>query len=113
MKEALKEKYKKLSLVELIKIVESEDYTETATKVAKELLEESTTLPESIHQIAYDLWSEEIKNNFKHYLYSQEIPKSHFLSDKELKEIMTTVFNEWKDRQELLSIDTTKYWFIA
>lgn len=111
MKDQLKERYQNLDINELVKIVESTDYTEVATEVAKEVLEENTTLSESIHQAAINYWTVEITENFKDYLYSQEIPNSHFLPDKELKNIMTVVFNEWKAKQDLMSIDTTKYWF--
>ena len=40
------------------------------------------------------------------------MPKSLFLSELEIKEIVKIKFEEWKERQELLGIDITKYWAV-
>ena len=40
------------------------------------------------------------------------MPKSLFLSELEIKEIVKMKFEEWKERQELLGIDITKYWAV-
>ena len=43
---------------------------------------------------------------------NKTLPKSLFLNDEEMKTVLKIKFEEWKERQELLGIDITKYWAV-
>ena len=59
-----------------------------------------------------EYWSSYVTEQIKFILLDKKIPKSLFLSEVDIKEIVKIKFEEWKERQELLGIDITKYWAV-
>ena len=108
----LKEKLNKLSIIELVIIAEPHsDYTDEAKTHALDLLKEKNweNDPDIFDEIK-EYWSGFISEQIKSILLEKKMPKSLFLSELEIKEIVKMKFEEWKERQELLGIDITKYW---
>ena len=110
----LKEKLNKLSIIELVIIAEPHsDYTDEAKTHALDLLKEKNweNDPDIFDEIK-EYWSGFISEQIKSILLEKKMPKSLFLSELEIKEIVKMKFEEWKERQELLCIDITKYWAV-
>lgn len=110
----LKEKLNKLSIIELVIIAEPHsDYTDEAKTHALDLLKEKNweNDPDIFDEIK-EYWSGFISEQIKSILLEKKMPKSLFLSELEIKEIVKVKFEEWKERQELLGIDITKYWAV-
>lgn len=110
----LKEKLNKLSVIELVIIAEPHtDYTDEAKTYALDLLNEKNweNSPHVCEEIK-KYWSNYISEHIKSILLEKNIPKSLFLSEVDIKEIVKVKFEEWKERQELLGIDITKYWAV-
>ena len=110
----LKEKLNKLSIIELVIIAEPHtDYTDEAKTLALDLLKEKKweNSPRIFDEIK-EYWSSYVTEQIKFILLDKKIPKSLFLSDVDIKEIVKIKFEEWKERQELLGIDITKYWAV-
>lgn len=110
----LKEKLNKLSIIELVIIAEPHsDYTDEAKTHALDLLKEKNweNDPDIFDEIK-EYWSGFISEQIKSILLEKKMPKSLFLSELEIKEIVKMKFEEWKERQELLGIDITKYWAV-
>ena len=110
----LKEKLNKLSIIELVIIAEPHsDYTDEAKTHALDLLKEKNweNYPDIFDEIK-EYWSGFISEQIKSILLEKKMPKSLFLSELEIKEIVKMKFEEWKERQELLGIDITKYWAV-
>lgn len=110
----LKEKLNKLSIIELVIIAEPHsDYTDEAKTHALDLLKEKNweNDPHILDGIK-EYWSGFISEQIKSILLEKKMPKSLFLSELEIKEIVKIKFEEWKERQELLGIDITKYWAV-
>ncbi len=110
----LKEKLNKLSIIELVIIAEPHsDYTDEAKTHALDLLKEKNweNDPDIFDEIK-EYWSGFISEQIKSILLEKKMPKSLFLSELEIKEIVKIKFEEWKERQELLGIDITKYWAV-
>ena len=110
----LKEKLNKLSIIELVIIAEPHtDYTDEAKTYALDLLNKKNW---ENSQYVFDeikkYWSNYISEHLKSILLEKNIPKSLFLSEVDIKEIVKVKFEEWKERQELLGIDITKYWAV-
>ncbi len=110
----LKEKLNQLSIKELIIIAEPHtDYTDEAKTIALDLLNERKW--ESIPNLKDEIksyWENYISDNIKKILLNKILPKSLFLNDEEMKTVLKIKFEEWKERQELLGIDITKYWAV-
>ncbi len=110
----LKEKLNKLSIIELVIIAEPHsDYKDEAKTHALDLLKEKNweNDPDIFDEIK-EYWSGFISEQIKSILLEKKMPKSLFLSELEIKEIVKIKFEEWKERQELLGIDITKYWAV-
>jgi hypothetical protein len=110
----LKEKLNKLSIIELVIIADTHsDYTDEAKTHALDLLKEKNweNDPDIFDEIK-EYWSGFISEQIKSILLEKKMPKSLFLSELEIKEIVKMKFEEWKERQELLGIDITKYWAV-
>jgi len=110
----LKEKLNKLSIIELVIIAEPHsDYTDEAKTHALDLLKEKNweNDPDIFDEIK-EYWSGFISEQIKSILLEKKMPKSLFLSKLEIIEIVKMKFEEWKERQELLGIDITKYWAV-
>ncbi len=110
----LKEKLNKLSIIELVIIAEPHsDYKDEAKTHALDLLKEKNweNDPDIFDEIK-EYWSGFISEQIKSILLEKKMPKSLFLSELEIKEIVKMKFEEWKERQELLGIDITKYWAV-
>ena len=110
----LKEKLNKLSIIELVIIAEPHtDYTDEAKTYALDLLNGKNweNSPHVFDEIK-KYWSNYISEHIKSILLEKNIPKSLFLSEVDIKEIVKVKFEEWKERQELLGIDITKYWAV-
>ena len=110
----LKDKLNQLPIQELIIIAEPHtDYTDEAKTIALDLLNERKW--ESIPNLKKEIksyWENYISDNIKQILLNKTLPKSLFLNDEELKTVLKIKFEEWKERQELLGIDITKYWAV-
>ena len=110
----LKEKLNELSIIQLVIIAEPHtDYTDEAKTHALDLLKEKNweNDPDIFDEIK-EYWSGFISEQIKSILLEKKMPKSLFLSELEIKEIVKIKFEEWKERQELLGIDITKYWAV-
>ena len=110
----LKDKLNQLPIQELIIIAEPHtDYTDEAKTIALDLLNERKW--ESIPNLKDEIksyWEDYISDNIKQILLNKTLPKSLFLNDEEMKTVLKIKFEEWKERQELLGIDITKYWAV-
>lgn len=110
----LKDKLNQLPIQELIIIAEPHtDYTDEAKTIALDLLNERKW--ESIPNLKDEIksyWENYISDNIKQILLNKTLPKSLFLNDEEMKTLLKIKFEEWKERQELLGIDITKYWAV-
>ena len=110
----LKDKLNQLPIQELIIIAEPHtDYTDEAKTIALDLLNERKW--ESIPYLKDEIksyWENYISDNIKKILLNKTLPKSLFLNDEEIKTVLKIKFEEWKERQELLGIDITKYWAV-
>ena len=110
----LKDKLNQLPIQELIIIAEPHtDYTDEAKTIALDLLNERKW--ESIPNLKDEIksyWENYISDNIKQILLNKTLPKSLFLNDEEMKTLIKIKFEEWKERQELLGIDITKYWAV-
>ena len=110
----LKDKLNQLPIQELIIIAEPHtDYTDEAKTIALDLLNERKW--ESIPNLKKEIksyWENYISDNIKQILLNKTLPKSLFLNDEEMKTVLKIKFEEWKERQELLGIDITKYWAV-
>jgi len=107
----LKTKFIKFSDYELISIAEPHsDYRDEAKNIAIDIIMERHN--EDFKKYAKKYWLEYIQENIKTILKSKIIPKSHFLENQEMKEIVKDCFEKWKEEQELFGIDTTKYWVV-
>ena len=110
----LKDKLNQLPIQELIIIAEPHtDYTDEAKTIALDLLNERKweSIPNLKDEIKY-YWENYISDNIKQILLNKTLPKSLFLNDEEMKTLLKIKFEEWKERQELLGIDITKYWAV-
>ena len=97
---------------DLIAIIESkESYTPEAILVAAEVLQERFLSDEQIQQMACQFWHGELEKSLKTYLKKGVQPVSNFLTEEELKEIFAKKFQEYVERKELMSVDSTIYWF--
>ena len=108
----LKDKLNQLPIQELIIIAEPHtDYTDEAKTIALDLLNERKweNIPNLKDEIK-SYWENYISDNIKQILLNKTLPKSLFLNDEEMKTVLKIKFEEWKERQELLGIDITKYW---
>ena len=108
----LKDKFHLKQNLELVSILESEDaYTPFAKQCAAEVLQERFLEEEDLKQLATEIWEENIKQSFRKFLKMGMPPKSYFLTENELKAIFIKQFEAYKERKELLSVDSTKYWY--
>ena len=110
----LKDKLNQLPIQELIIIAEPHtDYTDEAKTIALDLLNERKweNIPNLKDEIK-SYWENYISDNIKQILLNKTLPKSLFLNDEEMKTLLKIKFEEWKERQELLGIDITKYWAV-
>ena len=97
---------------ELVAIVESKDaYTFEAIQFAAEVLQERFIETEELEQLAKQYWGDELQKSLKTYLKVGVAPISNFLSEEDLKTIFAQKFEEYVERKELLSVDSTIYWF--
>tara|TARA_B100001248_G_scaffold103757_1_gene77339 strand:- start:4073 stop:4405 length:333 start_codon:yes stop_codon:yes gene_type:complete len=107
----LRNKFLNLSKVELIEIAEiHSDYTIEAKNIANQILKEhhNNDFLEELKQY----WTNHIKENIKTILMNKKLPKSQFLDENAIKDLVKEGFNVWKEEQELYGIDTTKYWAV-
>ena len=110
----LKEKFYNYSSQELITIIEpNSDYTHDAKTIAIDIIKnrEKNNKIDVINE-ASKYWRDFIKSELKSIVLSKTLPKSHFLNDKQMKEILKDAFDEWKEKQALFGIDITKYWAV-
>ncbi|GEM_PF-3039744 len=105
-------KYSHLKLHELIEICDSDKdhYTNEAKEAAQTIIELKDPDYIEIKEAAKAYWKEKIDANIKSIIMKSQIPKSNYLSSEEITEIMKFAFDKWRSKQELLGIDTTKYW---
>tara|TARA_Y100000991_G_C21970619_1_gene349248 strand:- start:2514 stop:2843 length:330 start_codon:yes stop_codon:yes gene_type:complete len=108
---SLREKLLKYQAKDLIEVAEPySDYTHEAKTIAIDIIKQNNTLNFKIE--AKIFWEKKIKKDIKSVLNLKEIPKSHFINESEMKLIIKTCFENWKEEQELFGIDTTKYWVV-
>ena len=105
-------KYSHLELHELIEICESdtESYTAQAKEAAHTIIELMDPEISELKEAAFDYWNNKINSNIKSLIMKGQIPKSSYLNNDEITELMRSAFEKWRSKQELLGIDTTKYW---
>ena len=107
----LRNKFLNLSKVELIEIAEiHSDYTIEAKKIANQILKEHHK-DDFLGELK-QYWTNHIKENIKTILMNKKLPKSQFLDENAIKDLVKEGFNIWKEEQELYGIDTTKYWAV-
>ena len=108
----LKEKFTKYNSTELITIAETNsDYTDDAKNIAIDIITEREKNGEiNIEKAAKEYWHIILRKNLKSLIKNKKIPKSHFLNDYQMKEMIKLAFKDWKDQQDLFGIDITKYW---
>ena len=107
----LRNKFLTLSKVELIEIAETHsDYPIVAKNIANQILKEhhKDDFLEELKQY----WTNHIKENIKTILMNKKLPKSQFLDENAIKDLVKEGFNVWNEEQELYGIDTTKYWAV-
>ena len=105
-------KYSHLKLHELIEICDSDTdhYTAQAIEAAQTIIELKDPDYSEIKEAAHTHWNQKINTNIKSLIMKGQIPKSNYLSAEEITELMRAAFDKWRSKQELLGIDTTKYW---
>ncbi len=105
-------KYSHLKLHELIEICESgtDHYTVQAKEAALTIIELKEPEYEELKEAAITYWNKKINSNIKSIIFKGIIPKSKYLNSEEITSIMRSAYNKWKSKQELLGIDTSKYW---
>ena len=108
----LREKFIKHSSKQLIIIAETNsDYTDHAKTIAIDIIREREKKKEiDIFKEANKYWEEYLNTNIKSLIIEKKIPKSYFLTDDKMKEILKSAFDDWKEKQDLFGIDVTKYW---
>ena len=108
----LKEKFAKYNSTELITIAETNsDYTDDAKNIAIDIITEREKNGEiNIEKATKEYWHIILRKNLKSLIKNKKIPKSHFLNDHQMKEMIKLAFEDWKDQQDLFGIDITKYW---
>jgi len=110
---SLIERYSNHSLEQLVIILESgDDYTQDAKDAIRTILEFKTPSKEELKSIAFEFWKDKIDANIKSILLQNQKPVSEILSEEEIKAIMITAFDKYREKLELFEIDTTKYWFV-
>ena len=57
-------------------------------------------------------WKQKINDNIKSILLNNEKPVSQIISEAEMKAILVSAFQKYRETQQLFEIDTTKYWFV-
>ena len=105
-------KYSHLKLYELIEICESDtdSYTKKAKEAAQTIIELMDPEITELKAAAIKYWDNKINSNIKTLIMKGEIPKSSYLNTDEITELMKSAFIKWRSKQELMGIDTTKYW---
>ncbi len=107
----LRKKLLKYQAKDLIGVAEPHsDYTHEAKTIAIDIIKENNAF--DFKNEAQKFWKEKIKKDIRSILNSKEIPKSHFINELEMRLIIKTCFENWKEEQELFGIDTTKYWVV-
>jgi len=110
----LKEKFYSYSSQELISIIEpNSDYTHDAKTIAIDIikLRDKNNEIDVINE-ASKYWRDFIKSELKSIILNKTLPKSHFLNDQQMKELLKDAFDKWKEKQALFGIDITKYWAV-
>ena len=110
----LEEKFNAYSSLELIIIAEpNSDYTHHAKNIAIDIIQLRQKNNEiDVIKEAENYWINYIESNIKSILLNKKIPKSHFLDDLQMKDLLRNAFIKWKEKQELLGLDITKYWAV-
>jgi|TARA_B110000305_G_C19442603_1_gene642830 hypothetical protein len=107
----LRKKLLKYPSKDLIEVAEPHsDYTHEAKTIAIDIIKENNAF--DFKNEAQIFWKEKIKKDIRSILNSKEIPKSLFINESEMRLIIKTCFENWKEEQELFGIDTTKYWVV-
>jgi hypothetical protein len=110
----LKSKYENLNSYDLISIAEpNSDYTHEAKNIAIDIIrcrDENNEINITVEASSY--WAVIISKNIKTIILNKQLPKSHFLDNDQMKDLVKDAFNNWKEKQELFGIDVTKYWAI-
>lgn len=108
----LKNKFNGYNIMQLISIAETNsDYTDHAKNIAIDIInskEENEDI--NIKKMAAKYWKLYIEENIKSIILNKTLPKSHYLNDNEMREVLKSEFKKWKEKQELFGIDVTKYW---
>ena len=109
----LEEKYRNLEIINLISIIESgEDYTEKAKNIACLELKKRIETPEEITKIASELVHEKCKKVWENFSIFNPVPhppKSNFLNNEEVLNILKEEYEIWGGKREDMAIDPWKY----
>ena len=100
-------------LHEIVTIVENpDDYRESMVEVAHEALQLEGVSETEVKEIATEIVREKCKiimKNFSPLTDKLMPPSSHFLSKKEVLEVLKVVFDEYMDRRDSMGIDVWSY----
>ena len=98
---------------QLVEIIESSDnYTSIAISVASEIMQERNLEENILKLCSIEFWKEEFNTEIKSYIKNQDFPKSNYLQKSELKELMKQAYEDYLQKRESMSVDSTKYWFV-
>ncbi len=108
----IRSKFQSLSDIELIRFLELDwtEYSPVAVDIANREFASRNLLPESIQKLALMMWQEYINKNIKQILFRDKEIHSRFCTQEEMIELVKVSIKFWKNRQELLNVDSTKYW---
>ena len=108
----LRDKFINHSSMQLIIIAEkNSDYTDDAKTIAIDIINDREKNKEiDIIKEATKYWTDYLNANIKSLIIEKKIPKSYFLNDDKMKDILKSAFDDWKEKQNLFGIDVTKYW---
>jgi len=110
---SLIQRFSNHTLLELVTVLESgDDYTLEAKKAVHTILELKETTKEEIAEAAKLYWENRVEQNIRKMLMQGIKPESEILGEEDLKPILQAAFEKYRDKLDLHSIDTTKYWFV-
>jgi len=107
------DRYQKLSLAQLVRIVESaDDYQAGAVEAAKEEIKRRRPEPSELLQSSRAVLKERIErylNDFSVVNDQLVLQKSHYMNEEEVKLLFRSCFAEWKKENDDMIPDSWLY----